>query len=263
MRSTRKSGFTLIELLVVIAIIAILAAILFPIFSAAREAGKRASCMANLKQLGNTMAMYRDDYNGRNPWIWAGPGGTADFWWVMTEYMKQRLGTKARNIVQCPSAPWQKQLTGGTLRVNDGFSYHLNETGWAPGPTGPSRPYSLAWGPTDGQILRPTMLILIGEVMGWHGYGIAYNDGTEQSNEKPPGSAGDNRGWGWSGYWPRNSEVIPFNGDTAGPYGGTVCKIYNLRVSHKGSANMLIYDGHVKAMTTSLGRNWGNFNLPP
>ena len=56
-----RAGFTLIELLVVIAIIAILAAILFPVFSRARESGRRASCMSNEKQIGLAFAMYADD----------------------------------------------------------------------------------------------------------------------------------------------------------------------------------------------------------
>ena len=77
----------MIELLVVIAIIAILAAILFPIFTAAREAGKRSACSANLKQIGNALALYRDDYSSRNPDIWAASGGgdNAAFWNIMTE----------------------------------------------------------------------------------------------------------------------------------------------------------------------------------
>jgi prepilin-type N-terminal cleavage/methylation domain-containing protein len=53
-----RSGFTLIELLVVIAIIVVLAAIIFPVFSRAREAARRAHCTANLRQLGNAFAMY-------------------------------------------------------------------------------------------------------------------------------------------------------------------------------------------------------------
>jgi prepilin-type N-terminal cleavage/methylation domain-containing protein/prepilin-type processing-associated H-X9-DG protein len=57
----RRRGFTLIELLVVIAIIAILAAILFPVFEQAMEAGKKASCQSNLKQLGNAFRMYTND----------------------------------------------------------------------------------------------------------------------------------------------------------------------------------------------------------
>ncbi|MCD6351806.1 MAG: DUF1559 domain-containing protein [Armatimonadetes bacterium] len=64
-----KRGFTLIELLVVIAIIAILAAILFPVFARAREKARQASCLSNCKQLGLGMLMYIQDYDERFP-VW-------------------------------------------------------------------------------------------------------------------------------------------------------------------------------------------------
>jgi len=63
--SRRSGGFTLIELLVVIAIIAILAAILFPVFAQAREKARSASCQSNLKQLGLAFLMYAQDYDER------------------------------------------------------------------------------------------------------------------------------------------------------------------------------------------------------
>ena len=63
----RKNGFTLIELLVVIAIIAILAAILFPVFAQAREKARQASCQSNLKQIGLAFKMYIQDYDEKWP----------------------------------------------------------------------------------------------------------------------------------------------------------------------------------------------------
>src|SRR5690348_17963929 len=67
MRRTRKPAFTLIELLVVIAIIAILAAILFPVFAQAREKARQAGCLSNGKQIGLALNMYIQDYDEAFP----------------------------------------------------------------------------------------------------------------------------------------------------------------------------------------------------
>ena len=76
----RRKGFTLIELLVVIAIIAILAAILFPVFARAREKARQTSCLSNMKQIGLGMMMYAQDYDERFPpyWVVNFPGGSGE-----------------------------------------------------------------------------------------------------------------------------------------------------------------------------------------
>ena len=70
-RYPSKSAFTLIELLVVIAIIAILAAILFPVFSRVRDKARQAVCTSNMKNIGMAFQMYAQDYDGKFPT----PGG--------------------------------------------------------------------------------------------------------------------------------------------------------------------------------------------
>src|ERR1700729_3180729 len=66
----KNKGFTLIELLVVIAIIAILAAILFPVFAKAREKARQTACLSNEKQMGTAVMMYVQDYDEHMPSVW-------------------------------------------------------------------------------------------------------------------------------------------------------------------------------------------------
>jgi prepilin-type N-terminal cleavage/methylation domain-containing protein/prepilin-type processing-associated H-X9-DG protein len=99
-RSSR--GFTLIELLVVIAIIAILAAILFPVFAQAREKARQITCTSNLKQVGLAWQMYTQDYDERTPLWFAGPLTVRD---LLQPYAKNAL------VFKCPSDPGKQNYS--------------------------------------------------------------------------------------------------------------------------------------------------------
>jgi prepilin-type N-terminal cleavage/methylation domain-containing protein/prepilin-type processing-associated H-X9-DG protein len=103
-----RKGFTLIELLVVIAIIAILAAILFPVFAKAREKARQSSCASNEKQMGLAVMSYKQDYDETFPMNYtAGAGGTvlvcsAPAFWFIDELKPY---VKNNQIWICPSGP--------------------------------------------------------------------------------------------------------------------------------------------------------------
>ncbi len=96
--SRRLLGFTLIELLVVIAIIAILAAILFPVFARAREKARQASCQSNLKQIVLGAKMYAQDYDSR----WVRHSGGIQGWASWTANLYPYI--KNAEVFRCPSA---------------------------------------------------------------------------------------------------------------------------------------------------------------
>jgi prepilin-type N-terminal cleavage/methylation domain-containing protein/prepilin-type processing-associated H-X9-DG protein len=105
--AVRRAGFTLIELLVVIAIIAILAAILFPVFARARENARRSSCQSNLKQLGLGFHQYSQDYDERLP-VGYGDDTVTDVMGGPNTYGMQWAGrifsyVKSSQIYKCPS----------------------------------------------------------------------------------------------------------------------------------------------------------------
>jgi len=120
-----ERGFTLIELLVVIAIIAILAAILFPVFARARESARATSCRSNLRQLGAALALYREDYDGVNPRHRSCPdrpgdpycftvsptgqnAGPNERWWAPSDSQ----GTAAGQLINWEAAPRQFDRPG-------------------------------------------------------------------------------------------------------------------------------------------------------
>lgn len=139
----QRRGFTLIELLVVIAIIAILAAILFPVFARAREKARSASCESNLKQLVLGFQMYYSDYDeklpGWGPPCWAGykPYVTTGAPW----FMQLQPYVKNKQLLACPSSTSAGgiNLTGcagcsvynwGGAPVNYGMNEYMSHTGF-------------------------------------------------------------------------------------------------------------------------------------
>jgi prepilin-type N-terminal cleavage/methylation domain-containing protein/prepilin-type processing-associated H-X9-DG protein len=102
----RRTGFTLIELLVVIAIIAILAAILFPVFAKAREKARQTSCLSNVRQINTAFLAYAQDYDERLPyWSWNHrPGGAWDDPGLAHWYAGIYPYAKNQQIYECPSA---------------------------------------------------------------------------------------------------------------------------------------------------------------
>jgi prepilin-type N-terminal cleavage/methylation domain-containing protein/prepilin-type processing-associated H-X9-DG protein len=131
-RYERARGFTLIELLVVIAIIAILAAILFPVFARARENARRASCQSTLKQVGLGVKMYIQDYDEKFPLLQQPQGGAYTYWFqILHPYLK------SKQIWVCPSESYSgigyplnpvygagaDMYMDGTWTVNDSVHY--------------------------------------------------------------------------------------------------------------------------------------------
>ncbi len=156
-----RRGFTLIELLVVIAIIAILAAILFPVFARAREQARKASCLSNLKQIGLSNLMYAQDYDEIHVSLTRGDYGFGD---LLQPYMKNV------QLLACPSDDDTPAYKPGTNRLwrnshydgapsNNEYCYGINVAGSdaAHGPAG----RKLA------RIHRPAEVLIFADGYGW------------------------------------------------------------------------------------------------
>jgi prepilin-type N-terminal cleavage/methylation domain-containing protein/prepilin-type processing-associated H-X9-DG protein len=227
-----KRAFTLIELLVVIAIIAILAAILFPVFAQARAKARAISCLSNSKQIGTAMMMYVQDYDETTP---RGTGGGWEWWVELMPYIK------STDLLYCQDA---NRPAGSSTSYTQGggcttASYVMKR--------GISS-YGYNWGP-----------------IGWRGGGLL---GAQIANPDPAGCssrylpgitlAGIDEPASMFSYgdtWdtPRATIGIGFAADE---WSGTS----NGQLRHQGVMNYGFMDGHAKAIKMRAGYMNGAFN---
>ncbi len=211
---TMRKGFTLIELLVVIAIIAILAAILFPVFAKAREKARQTSCLSNMKQIGLASQMYAQDYDERLP----GSCGPRISWgpqYAGLQCGHEQIFPYINNvqIFQCPSASYPLD---GNLDLD--FTY------W---PEGMPHPFENSYavnvafrGLPMAQIQRPA------EIIHWAELGIDIIAGYPEwwanrvGYTTPPGDL-------TTSYYPYNDMSCPGR-------------------PHSGGTNLVFADGHAK-----------------
>ena len=205
-RSSRNFAFTLIELLVVIAIIAILAAILFPVFARARENARRSSCQSNLKQIGLGVLQYAQDYDEKYPISNNMHGAGADFatsgnnnWIaVIQPYIK------SWQVFTCPSATPNGSLTAPN--GNSSTNYFLN---------------GVTLGRNQAALQSPATLVWV------HEYAFVSSDAFIRPQPDPVNT----------------SLVAPSNGNYKG---WMEAGAFNYDKQHFDGGNLLFCDGHVK-----------------
>ncbi len=217
--SKSKKGFTLIELLVVIAIIAILAAILFPVFARARENARRASCQSNLKQIGLGFIQYTQDYDETMPlgvgaYQIGGSTGPAAQWDLLIQpYIK------STQILTCPSdsASSTMNLVGfGSVKRSYSEAWYLSYSPTNANANGPlGRQISAINSPSVTVMLCERINVEANAAANWGDYSVlghtdqSASSGNQNFNDMATGAVGEGR--------------------------------------HLGTNNILFADGHVKS----------------
>jgi prepilin-type N-terminal cleavage/methylation domain-containing protein/prepilin-type processing-associated H-X9-DG protein len=225
----RRTGFTLIELLVVIAIIAILAAILFPVFAQARSKARQAACLSNAKQIGLACRMYAQDWDEVNvPERLLGAGGSyRSFRANLQPYVKNK------QVFICPEAPdlntfatfdWESigydhgaKTPGGRVLT---AGYGMNRVHWTT--QGVHPPTGDNYGVPDASIQSPAECIFIEDTIS--GVGLGYD--------------------GWYSVYYQPSKPGYIRGITPNPQFPNKTVNDKGAFRHNGGASYIFADGH-------------------
>lgn len=234
MTISNKRAFTLIELLVVIAIIAILAAILFPVFAQARAKARGIACLSNVKQIGTAMMMYVQDYDETTP---SARGGGWEWWTELMPYMK------SVDLLMCPDRPGTPRTQGNAAGVANGCVSGVYPMRGLAG-------YGYNWGPINyrgGGLMGPSTLQPAGSLCGG-----TFHPGTAIASIDAPAQM---FAYGDTYDTPRMTVGIGFGMDGAGAMNR------NSAMRHSGGMyNMAFVDGHAKSVKMIGGFMTGGFN---
>jgi prepilin-type N-terminal cleavage/methylation domain-containing protein/prepilin-type processing-associated H-X9-DG protein len=234
-RRDTRSGFTLIELLVVIAIIAILAAILFPVFAKAREKARQISCASNEKQLSLALIQYTQDNDERMPTAHLTGYTPAGEGWGSEAYTY----VKSTAVFKCPDDPTApaNNLNGkGEIDYPVSYAMNTNLDGQQPG------------GVLAGQS-SPASTVLLVEVQGAQADLLNVSDDTTTTNYASPGADGGDTSNGYIDFADPNGHYAVGPSATVGMgnpprTGGNYQRLGPAR--HTDGANFAMADGHVK-----------------
>jgi prepilin-type N-terminal cleavage/methylation domain-containing protein/prepilin-type processing-associated H-X9-DG protein len=221
-----SKGFTLIELLVVIAIIAILAAILMPVFAQAREKARGASCLSNMKQMGLAAVMYVQDYDETYPGMWQWSPCAIQ---AHSPYLYPPGWTMATAEQACQICPYTKnaQVFNCPSRNNICSYGYAYPTMWGAYPPIPGSAYGFPTGPHLAEFTHPAETVMMTDSGIW------------------PGTAACNA-LTWQGIYslcgPRTGYAYPY------VYEPTTNQWSAPLPLHQERCNTVFVDGHAKAM---------------